>query len=114
MFLPINQVWSLDYWNDEIKEAVIIALAKIHNLDIVVKRIRSPKDFRVSMHMFGGAVYGLSPAADPMALFPHRTPIEGLFQAGQTTYPGYGVGPAILSGISASEALMKKFRRRAL
>jgi phytoene dehydrogenase-like protein len=52
-------------------------------------------------------LYGLSPAADPRELFPQRTPIAGLFQAGQTSYPGYGVAPAAMSGIFAAEALMK-------
>lgn len=66
--------------------------------------------YRDRMHLFGGAVYGLSPGASPAARFPHATPVQGLFQAGQTTYPGYGVGPATMSGIFAAEALMKTTR----
>lgn len=115
MFPPIDQAWPIDCWNEEAKEAAaesaITALSRIHKMDIAVKRILSPKDYQDSMHMFGGAVYGLSPAADPRAQFPHKTSIEGLFQAGQTTYPGFGVGPAILSGIFAAEALMKTVHR---
>jgi len=33
--------------------------------------------------------------------------INGLYQAGQTTYPGYGVSSAAMSGILAAEALIK-------
>ncbi len=115
MFPPIDQRWPIDRWNDEAKEAAaesaMTALSRIHKMDIAVKRILSPKDYRDSMHLFGGAVYGLSPAADPMAQFKHKTPIEGLFQAGQTTYPGFGVGPATMSGIFAAESLMRTVHR---
>jgi phytoene dehydrogenase-like protein len=59
------------------------------------------------MHLYKGAIYGLSPAADLRAQFPHASQIPGLYQAGQTTYPGYGVGPAAMSGIFAAETLLK-------
>jgi phytoene desaturase len=115
MFPPIDQAWPIDRWTEEAKEAVaelaIMALSKIHKMDISVKRVQSPKDYPERMHLFGGALYGLSPAADPRAQFPHKTPIEGLLQAGQTTYPGYGVGTAAMSGVFAAEALMKTVQR---
>ena len=114
MFPPIDQALPVDRWNEEAREAAaesaIAALSRIHGMDIVVRRVMSPKDYRDRMNLFGGAVYGLSPGADPTAQFPHKTPVEGLFQAGQTTYPGYGVGPATMSGIFAAEALMKTVR----
>jgi phytoene dehydrogenase-like protein len=44
----------------------------------------------------------LSPAADPRAQFTHKSPIAGLYLAGQTTYPGYGVAPVMLGGILAA------------
>jgi len=75
-------------------------------MDIVVTRVRSPKDFRDGMHLFDGALYGLSPASTPRDQFPHTCAIAGLFQAGQTTFPGYGVGNAMMSGIFAAEALL--------
>jgi hypothetical protein len=59
------------------------------------------------MHLFEGALYGLSPAATPRDQFAHTGAIPGLFLAGQTTFPGYGVGPSMLSGIFAAEALLK-------
>ncbi len=112
MFPPIDQAWPVDRWSEEAREAAadsaISALARIHKMEIAVRRVLSPRDYRDRMHMFGGAVYGLSPAADPRAQFPHKTPVEGLFQAGQTTYPGYGVGPATMSGVFAAEALMSR------
>jgi phytoene desaturase len=117
MFAPIDQAWPVDRWNDEATEAAaesaIAALSRIHKLDIAVRRILSPRDYRDRMHLFGGALYGLSPAANPLAQFPHKTPVEGLFQAGQTTYPGFGVGPATMSGVFAAEALMKTVRKQA-
>ena len=41
----------------------------------------------------------------PREQFSHTTPIAGLFLACQTTFPGYGVGAAMMSGIFAAEAL---------
>lgn len=76
-------------------------------MDIAVKRMASPKDYLDRMHLYGGAVYGLSLAAGPGAQFTAKTPIHGSLQAGKTAYPGYGVGPAAMSGIFAAEALMK-------
>ncbi len=111
MFLPVRQDLPVDDWDEQKKEEVVEsavrALTRIHNIGIAVKRVLSPKDFQERMHFYKGALYGLSPAADPRALFTHNTPILGLYQAGQTTYPGYGVAPAAMSGIFAAEALMK-------
>jgi phytoene dehydrogenase-like protein len=111
MFPPIDQSWAVDRWTDQAKQAAaepaIDALARIHKLDIVASRVTSPKDYRDARHMFGAAVYGLSPAAGPTAQFPYKTPIHGLLQAGQTTYPGYGVSTAMWSGILAAETLQQ-------
>jgi len=111
MFLPIHQNLPADDWDEQKKEKVVESavrtLSRIHQINIAVKRVLSPKDFQDKMHFYKGALYGLSPAADPRTLFPHNPPIAGLYQAGQTTYPGYGLGPAAMSGIFAAEALMK-------
>jgi phytoene desaturase len=111
MFPPIDQEWPIERWDEQATQAVaesaIAALSRIHRMDVAVKRIQSPRDYRDRMHLFGAALYGLSPAADPRAQFPHETPLEGLFQAGQTTYPGFGVSTAALSGIFAAQALMR-------
>ncbi len=58
------------------------------------------------MHLYRGALYGLSPAARPTELFPRRPPIGGLLLAGQSTYPGYGVGPSMMSGLFAATDLL--------
>lgn len=111
MFLPMQRNLLVDDWNEEkeekVVESAVRALSRIHQINIAVKRVLSPKDFQDKMHFYKGALYGLSPAADPRTLFPHNPPIAGLYQAGQTTYPGYGLGPAAMSGIFAAEALMK-------
>ena len=112
MFPPINQDMSVDDWNEHkqerIVESAVKALSRIHDINIAVTRVLSPKDFRDSMHLYKGTFYGLSPAADPRSQFPHSPPVPGLYQAGQTTYPGYGVVNAAMSGIFAAEALMKR------
>jgi phytoene dehydrogenase-like protein len=69
--------------------------------------VLTPKDFQARMHLYKGAVYGLSAAADVRAQFPHASQIPGLYQAGQTTYPGFGVVPAAMSGIFAAGTLLK-------
>lgn len=75
---------------------------------IVARRILSPRDFATQRHLYKGALYGLSPGVKPTDYFPHRSGITGLYLAGQTTYPGYGVAPAMLSGIHAADALHAK------
>lgn len=111
MYPPVRRDFPIEDWNEEKKEAVlekaVDALSRVHNLDIAVKRIVSPKEFRNNLNLYRGAVYGLSPQVAPWNHFPHRTPIQGLYQTGQTTYPGYGVGRAATSGILTAEALCK-------
>ena len=74
--------------------------------NIAVKRLVSPKDFRNNLNLYRGAVYGLSPEVAPWNHFPHRTPLRGLYQSGQTTYPGYSVARSAMAGILAAEALL--------
>jgi len=109
MFYPVRADLPLAYWDEARKErltdSAVEALSRTYHLDIAVTRVRSPKDFLESMHLFQGALYGLSPAATPREQFPHTPAIPGLFLAGQTTFPGYGVGAAMMSGIFAAEAL---------
>jgi phytoene dehydrogenase-like protein len=110
MFCP-----TLDGTAGEPEEAVaeraIAALARIHRLDVVVRRVRGPAHFRDAMRLFEGALYGVSPAVDPRKLFPHRTTLRGLYLAGQTTYPGMGVNLAMLSGVIAGEAVLADLAR---
>lgn len=111
VFPSIPQDIPADDWDDQRKERTVgsamKALSRMHDLRIAVKRVISHKDFQDKMHPYKGAIYGLSPTADLRAYFPHASPIKGLFQAGQTTYPGYGVSSSAMSGIMAAEAVMK-------
>ena len=88
-------------------ESALKVLRRAHIIEIAVKRVLTPKDSQDHLHLYKGAIYGLSPAADIRALFPHASPISGLYQAGQTTYPGCSVALAAMSGIFAAETLMK-------
>ncbi|WP_155479400.1 phytoene desaturase family protein [Rhodoplanes serenus] len=109
LYPAIDQNLSADGWTDEranaVADATIETLARLHHLTIAVRRVRSPRHFQDRMNLYAGAIYGLSPAADARAQFPHRTSVPGLCQAGQTTYPGYGIGTALMSGIFAAEAI---------
>jgi phytoene desaturase len=111
MFPAIRQDRPAENWDEEktgiVVESALHALSRLHKIDIAVKRILSPKDFQAKMHLYKGAIYGLSATADFRAQFPHISGVPGLYQAGQTTYPGYGVAPAAMSGIFAAETLLK-------
>jgi len=115
VFPAIDQRLAAESWTEAARDAAaqsaIESLSHLHRLDIATVRVRSPRDYSEALHLYQGAVYGLSPAAGPTAQFPHRTPIEGLFQAGQTTYPGYGTSTAMLSGSFAADALIERARQ---
>ncbi len=103
---------TVDDWDDsrkaQVAEATLRVLSRFHKLDVVVQRVRSPKDFQDDLHLYRGSLYGLSPAAGFDAYFPHRTGLPGLYQAGQTTHPGFGVVPAAVSGLLAARAMLGK------
>jgi phytoene dehydrogenase-like protein len=109
MFYPVRADLPLDYWDERRKarltESAVASLSRTYDLDIAVTRVRSPRDFLETMRLFQGALYGLSPVVTPREHFPYTTPIAGLFLAGQTTFPGYGVGAAMTSGVFAAQAL---------
>ena len=115
MFPSIKQDLPADDWNDQKSkktvESTVNTLAHLHKIDIAVTRVLSPNDFQDKMHLYKGAAYGLSPTAALGAQFPHASPIPGLFQAGQTTFPGYGVSSAAMSGILTAETLIKQMDR---
>jgi len=110
MFPTVSQDLSPDEWSEALKEEVaahaIEMLCRDHDVDVAVRRILSPKEFQDSAHLYAGALYGLAPAAGPGALFKHRAPMGGLYQAGQTTWSGFGVVSAGMSGIFAAEMLL--------
>jgi phytoene dehydrogenase-like protein len=114
MFPAIRQDRPADDWDEQktgrVVESGLQALSRRHKIDIAVKRVISPKDFQNRMRLYGGAIYGLSGTADFRAQFPHASGVPGLYQAGQTTYPGFGIGPAAMSGILAAETLLRAKR----
>ena len=79
----------------------------IHEINIAVRRILSPKEFQNGAHLYAGALDGLSPLASPSKMFKYRAPIRALYQAGQTTWPGFGVASAGMSGVMVAEALIR-------
>ena len=107
MYVPVgSDAAAADPANVErIADQATAVLSQRHRLDVAVRRIRGPEEFRTEMHLVGGALYGLSPAVSPLDLFPQRTPIRRLYLAGQTTYPGYGVSPTTMSGVLAAERI---------
>jgi phytoene dehydrogenase-like protein len=90
---------------ERLADSATAALSQRYGLDVAVRRVRGPEQFKTELHLFDGALYGLSPAVNPIALFSQRTAIRGLFLAGQTTYPGYGVSAATMSGVLAAEQI---------
>lgn len=110
-YAPVSGVDTASEWTDAMtRQAVdghVEALArKLPGLSVEAMRVMDPKDFARARHLYEGALYGIAPGAKPGEFFPHRTHVEGLYLAGQTTWPGYGVPSAILSGIQASDALL--------
>lgn len=88
-------------------QMVGIAAIVCDRIHIAVRLVRKPRDFRDDMHLYKGAIYGPSPTADLRSQFPLRSGVGRLYQAGQTVFPGYGVGPALMSGIHASDVLLR-------
>ncbi len=111
MFPTIRQDMPVDAWDEaataKVADTAIAALERRHQLDIAVKRVIGPAQYRDDMGLYEGAIYGLSPSADPGKLFAAATKVPGLFQAGQTSYPGYGVSSSALSGVFAADAVLQ-------
>mgnify|MGYP006332940805 FL=1 len=107
----IRQDESLDAWSDEriqrLANDSVEWLRSRLTLNVEVTRIRSPREFASQLNLYRGAIYGVSATKGLTGLFPHKTPIGGLFLAGQTTFPGLGVPTSALSGIHASNALAR-------
>lgn len=108
MFRPVTpDLDEGDRVKETVAEAAVRALRRLHDLDIAVTRVRGPRDFAETLHLYRGALYGISPIVALGEQFPNRAPLPGLFLAGgQSTHPGYGVPASVMSGIFAAEALM--------
>ncbi len=106
LYPPVSQTDPAEAWDmprkERLAESTIEWLRSRHSLEIAVRRVRSPLDFQTELRLPGGAIYGVDPADGPLALFPQRAPLPGLFLAGQSTFPGFGVPTAALSGLRAA------------
>ena len=116
-FAPVSGIASASEWTPEQTEiAVEHHLEGLRQrwpaLSVETIRVIDPVGFRDRRHLYEGALYGVAPGTPPQQLFPRRPGIDGLYLAGQTTFPGYGVAPAALSGLQAAEALLHDERRR--
>ncbi len=109
-FPVIRQGTALNDWTDEKTRRLALEsidwLQHRFSLTIAAERVRSPRHFRDELNLYDGAVYGISPAQGVTGLFPHESPIPGLYLAGQTTSPGLGVPTSALSGIQAANLMI--------
>ena len=116
LYAPATGMRSASEWSRELTDAVVgnylEALKKrVPDITIETTRVIDPRDFALERHLYEGALYGIAPGASPNTFLPHRTQIRGLYLGGQTTFPGYGVPSAILSGIQSAEALLDDMAR---
>ena len=111
MFTPINQNLPIDVWDekrkDQVADSTIQMLSRLHDIDVVVRRVCSPRDFQTNLHLPNGAIYGMTAGIDPWKYYSHKSPISGLYLTGQTTYPGFGISPAMMSGIITAETILE-------
>jgi phytoene dehydrogenase-like protein len=116
LYPAIPQAEPADAWNagrrEQLAEAAIEWLRAREPIEVVVRRVRSPLDFEGELGLLGGGIYGVDPSAGFPALFPQRTPIEGLYLAGQSCFPGFGVPMAAISGIRAANLVSRELARR--
>lgn len=116
LYAPATGMHSASEWGREMTEAVVEshleAIRKqVPDISIETIRVIDPPDFAQKRHLYEGALYGIAPGASPNTFLPHRTQIRGLYLGGQTTFPGYGLPSAILSGIQSAEALLGDLAR---
>ena len=97
----------LGAWTDEETERrtndAIEMVRQYVSFDIAVKRVRNPRHFQDELNLHEGAIYGISPIAGLFSFFPNKPSVPGLYLAGQTTFPGFGITPAAVSGIMLAE-----------
>jgi len=116
LYAPVSGIASASQWTAPMTRASVANCVealrrKLPGMSIESMRVIDPQDFATQRHLYEGALYGIAPGATPAQFFPHRIPVEGLYLAGQTTFPGYGVPSAMWSGIQAAEALLHDARR---
>ncbi|RQU14820.1 NAD(P)/FAD-dependent oxidoreductase [Burkholderia cenocepacia] len=118
LYAPATGIHSVSEWTNAMTEAAVddyLNAIQTHlpGLCIESVRVADPQDFASERHLYEGALYGIAPGTTPDTFFPHRAGLRGLYLGGQTTFPGYGVPTAMLSGIQAAEAAMQDRRGNA-
>ncbi len=78
---------------------------------VIVEHVYGPDDLRNDYHAFQGNAYGLANTLLQTAVFKpsmksHK--LKGLYFAGQTTVPGPGVPPSLISGELAAQLLSRE------
>ncbi|AMR81252.1 phytoene desaturase family protein [Cupriavidus nantongensis] len=116
LYAPASDIRSVSEWNpawtDSALERYLDALQKrVPGITIETTRVLDPQGFARERHLYEGALYGIAPGSPPHRFLPHRTPVSGLYLGGQTTFPGYGVPSAMLSGIQSAESLVADLSR---
>jgi phytoene desaturase len=116
LYAPVSGIEHADEWTPAMTEhALERHLAALRNhlpaLEIDTVRTLDPAAFMHERHLHEGALYGIAPGANPNAYFPHRTALPGLYLAGQTTFPGFGVPTAMFSGLQAAASLLTAKRQ---
>ncbi|RQS31075.1 NAD(P)/FAD-dependent oxidoreductase [Burkholderia sp. Bp8992] len=118
LYAPATGIHSASEWTSAMTEAAVsdhlgAIRAHLPGLCIESVRVSDPRDFANGRHLYEGALYGIAPGTTPDKFFPHRAGLRGLYLGGQTTFPGYGVPTAMLSGIQAAEAAVQDMRGNA-
>ncbi len=111
LYAPVSGIDNASQWTTSMTERALeghLATLRTHLPGMEVETIRTldPPTFARDRHLYEGALYGIAPGANPDSYFPHRTSVRGLHLAGQTTFPGFGVPTAMLSGLLAAEGLL--------
>ena len=111
LYAPVSGIERAEQWTTAMTERALeghLAALRKHlpAMDVETVRTIDPPSFARERHLHEGALYGIAPGANPNAYFPHRTALPGLHLAGQTTYPGFGVPTAMLSGLQAAASLL--------
>lgn len=112
-YAPVSGIATVAEWTRDLTERSVDShiqalVSRLPGLQVETRRVVDPPDFARSRHLYEGALYGIAPGATPDKFFAHRTAVRGLYLAGQTTFPGYGVPSAMLSGIQAADALIRQ------
>ncbi|MFC4762883.1 phytoene desaturase family protein [Dyella koreensis] len=115
LYAPVSGIAHADEWTPAMTEHALAGhLAalqrRLPKFQIDTARTLDPQTFAHQRHLHEGALYGVAPGTNPNLYFPHRTALQGLYLAGQTTFPGFGVPSAMFSGLQAAACLLAEGR----